>query len=190
MSTDSTVEKDALERADAPFGLLAEFATADELVRAAERMRDAGYKKWDCHSPFPVHGLDRAMNVRRTGLPWLALGGGLTGCALGLGMQLWMNGIDYPLIISDKPLFGVPANIPITFELTVLLAAFGAFFGMLVLNNLPLHYHPLHKSERFRRATDDRFFISVEASDPLYERSKTESFLNSIGASHVEVVPS
>ena len=168
--------------------LLAEFESAHDLLKAAEKVRDAGYKKWDCHTPVPVHGLDRAMGLRRTILPWICLGGGLTGCAIALVMQLWMNGIDYRLIVSGKPFFSVPANIPITFELTVLLAAFGAFFGMLILNNLPLHYHPLHRSERFRRATSDRFFISIEADDPAFDGEKTEAFLKSLGPSHMEVV--
>jgi len=171
-----------------PFGLLAEFANEDALRKAARQVRDAGYKRWDCHAPFPVHGLDGAMGIRRTFLPWLALGGGIAGCVVGLGMQLWMNGIDYPFLISDKPLFSVPAFIPITFELTVLLAAFGAFFGMLILNNLPMHYHPLHASDRFRRATSDGFFISIESADPQFDVEKTQRLLNGAGAVHVEML--
>lgn len=172
------------------FGVLAEFTSPEALVNAAREVAEAGYTRWDCHAPFPVHGLDAAMKIRRTFLPWLVLGGGLTGFIVGLGVQLWMNGVDYPLIISGKPLFSVPANIPITFELTVLLSAFGAFFGMLVLNNLPMHSHPLHANERFRRATSDRFFISIEARDPKFSADDTATFLAALGAQSVEVVPS
>jgi len=168
--------------------VLAQFATADQLLSAARAIRDAGYTHWDCHTPFPLHGLDRAMGIRRTKLPWLVLGGGLLGLLTALLMQLWMNGVSYPLVISDKPIFSVPANIPIAFELTVLFSAFGAFFGMLALNNLPLHYHPLYNNPEFRRATNDGFFISIEAKDERFDPSATIQLLNSLGARTVQNV--
>jgi hypothetical protein len=170
------------------YGLLVEFDTVDSLVTAAENVRDAGYRHWDAHTPFPVHGLSDAMGLKPTRLPHVVLGGGLIGCAAGLLVQWWMNAIDYPLVISGKPLFGLPAAIPVAFELTILFGAIGAFLGMLVFNGLPAYRHPLLTSERFRRATADRFFISVEADDPLFEREKTGAFLAALGGSDVEEI--
>ncbi len=186
-------------------GLLVEFADPDALVRAAEKVRDAGFSKWDCHTPFPVHGLDKAMGIKPTILPWLVLGGGLTGCTAGLILQAYTNGVELPFSIyqstsgfvsevlspflpsgyayvtSGKPVYSIPANIPIMFELTILLSAFAAFFGMLGLNGLPRFFHPVFASERFRRASNDRFFISIEAVDPKYDRNRTRAFADSLG---------
>jgi hypothetical protein len=170
------------------YGLIAEFNSVNELIPAAEQVRDAGYKYWDTHTPFPVHGLSDAMGMRPTILPYFVLGGGLTGAAVGLLIQWWMNAVDYPLVISGKPLFGLPAAIPVAFELTILLAAMGAFLGMLVLNGLPTWSHPLLNHERFRRVTADRFFISIEADDPEFDREQTAAFLLSLGAGAVEEV--
>ena len=170
------------------YGLLAEFDTPADLVRAANAVRGKGYKKWDCYSPFPVHGLDSAMGLRDTKLPWIVLAAGLTGCGLAVLMQWWMNAVDYQLIISGKPLFSLPANIPIIFELTVLLSAFGAVFGMLAFNKLPELHHPLFNSDRFKRVTTDRFFIAIEASDPRFDLGRTRSFVDGLGGVNVELV--
>ena len=168
------------------YGLLAEFATPAELLRAATVVRERGYKRWDCYSPFPVHGLDRAMGLRDTRLPWVVLGGGITGCAVGILMQWWMNAVDYPLITSDKPLFSLPANIPVAFELTVLFSALSAFVAMFVFNGLPRLFHPVFRSERFRRVTNNRFFITIESADPRFDVEHTEALLRSAGATHIE----
>lgn len=170
------------------YGLLAEFDTAPALVHAVTRVRDAGFRHWDVHTPFPVHGMDDAMGIRGTRLPFLVLGGGITGLGLATLMQWWMNAVDYPFLISGKPLFGLPANIPIMFELTVLFSAFATFFGMWGLNGMPKLYHPLFTSRRFRRATQDRFFIVIEARDPQFEAERTRAFLASLGSSAVEAV--
>jgi hypothetical protein len=167
------------------FGYLAEFETVTALITACERVRDEGFTRWDAHTPFPVHGLDAAMGLRSTKLPWLVVGAGISGAGLGLLMQWWMNAVDYPLNISGKPLFSIPANVPITFEVTILLSALTAFVGMLALNGLPQYYHPVFQSERFRRVTDDRFFISIEARDPRCN-AETERFLAGLGAVAVE----
>ena len=159
------------------WGLLAEFASPQDLVRAAARVRDAGYTKWDAHTPFPVHGLDGAMGIKTTRLPFFVLAAGAVGTTAGLLMQWWMNAIDYPIIISGKPFNSLPADIPVTFELTVLLASLTAFIGMLVLNKLPRFSHPLFKNGAFRRATTDAFFIVIEATDPRFDREKTEQLL-------------
>ena len=167
------------------WGLLAEFASPQDLVRAAERIRDAGYTKWDAHTPFPVHGLDAAMGVKATRLPFLVLAGGFVGAASGLLLQWWTNAIDYPIIISGKPFNSLPADIPVTFELTVLLAALTSFIGMLIANALPRFHHPLFKNGRFRRVTTDAFFLAIEAADPRFELVKTEQLLVSERATHV-----
>lgn len=167
-------------------GLVARFADAEALVAAARRVRDAGYKRWDCFSPFPVHGIDRAMGTRRTILPWIVFGAGCTGAAAALLMQWWMNAVDYPVNISGKPLFSVPASIPIFFELTVLLSALTAFFGTLGLNRLPQFYHYTFSSAAFRRVTTDGFFLGVDAADPTFDIRQTADLLQAAGAQAVE----
>jgi len=168
------------------FGLLVEFEDPNDLVSACRRVRDAGFEKWDAHTPFPIHGMDDAMGIRGTRLPLLILASGMTGLLLALLMQWWMNAVDYPLVISGKPLFGLPANIPVTFELTVLFSALATFFGMWGLNGMPRLYHPVFKSQRFRRATSDRFFIVIETTDPLFDSDRTREFVNSLGGTAVE----
>ncbi|MBU54712.1 MAG: hypothetical protein CL920_38945 [Deltaproteobacteria bacterium] len=170
------------------YGALAEFPTPSSLYHACEEVRDAGFRKWDAHTPFPVHGLEKAMGIPASKVPWIVLVMGLTGCSLALLMQWWMNAIDYRFIISGKPLFSLPAFIPVTFELTVLFGAAGAVFGMLALNRLPQFYHSLFHSERFARVTDDKFFISIESVDPQFDVEDTVAFLEKIGAEHVELV--
>jgi hypothetical protein len=167
-------------------GYLAEFESPESLIRACERMRDAGFTNWDAHTPFPVHGLDRAMGVRPTILPFVIFGAGLSGAAFAIFLQWWTNAFNYPLVISGKPFWSLPANIPVAFELTVLFSALTAFIGMLAFNGLPRFYHPVFKSERFRRVTTDRFFVRVDAEDPHFDAQKTASFLNTLGAASIE----
>ncbi len=170
-----------------PAALLAEFDSVDTLKSAAQAIRDEGFRRWDAHSPYPVHGLDRAMGIRPTVLPWLVLGAGLTGCAVALLLQWGTNAVAYPFIISGKPFFSLPANIPITFELIVLFSALAAFGGVMVLNRLPEFAHPVFRSPRFRRATTDGFFISIDAADPRFDVERTKALLESLGAAAVEV---
>lgn len=170
------------------FGVLAEFPSPAALYHACERVRDAGYTRWDAHSPFPVHGLERAMGLRRSRLPWIILIAGLTGAVLGFGLQWWVHASAYPLVISGKPYFAWPAFIPITFELGVLFGALGAVIGMLAMNRLPMHYHPLFHSKVFERVTDDAFFISIESWDPKFDAAVTRSLLEGLGARSVELV--
>ncbi len=172
------------------YGVVAEFTTAAELYHACEKVRDAGFTKWDAHTPFPVHGLEKAMGLPRSPLPWIVLVMGLTGAAAGFGLQWWVHASAYPLVISGKPFFAWPAMIPITFEVGVLFAAFGAVFGMFALNRLPMHHHPLFQSKLFERVTDDRFFISIESWDPRFDSSATAQMLKSLGAANVELVES
>ncbi len=172
------------------FGLLAQFASPAALYHACERVRDAGFTRWDAHSPFPVHGLERAMGLRRSILPWIVLVTGVTGAAIGFGLQWWVHASAYPLVISGKPYFAWPAFIPITFELGVLFGALGAVISMFGLNRLPMHYHPLFHSKIFERVTDDAFFISIESWDPKFDATATRTLLESLGATHVELVES
>ncbi|MCG3195840.1 MAG: DUF3341 domain-containing protein [Candidatus Omnitrophica bacterium] len=171
------------------FAVLAEFPSGDEMLEAARKVRDAGYTKWDTHSPYPVHGIDEAMGIRRTILPTIVFVCGLTGALTGLALQWWTSSVYYPVIVSGKPMFSLPANIPIIFELTVLFSAFGAVFGMFALNGLPSLYHGIFNSGRFNsRMSTDRFYISIEAADPKFNRDSARKLLESIGGQSVEVV--
>ncbi len=167
-------------------GFLAEFDGPEPLRQAAQRVRDLGYVHWDVYSPYPLHGIERAMGIRPTVLPWLVLVFGVAGCAAAILMQWWMNARDYPLLISGKPLWSLPANIPIAFELIVLFAAAAAFLGVLGLNRLPQFWHPVFSSPRFRRATTDGFFLGIEARDPRFHEASTRELLESLGARSVE----
>ena len=168
------------------YGMIAEYASPAVLYRACEAVRDAGYERWDAHTPFPVHGLERAMGLKRSKLPWivfvLAMGGALGGFLL----QTWVHSLEYPSVISGKPLFAWPAYIPVTFELAVLGGALGAVFGMFALNRLPRHHHPVFASRGFERASDDRFFISIEAQDPRFDPTATPELLRQSGAARLE----
>ena len=170
------------------FGLLAEYETPGELYHACEKVRDAGFGAWDAHSPFPVHGLEKAMGLRPSIVPWIVLVMGFSGATLGFLLQYWTSAIEYPMVISAKPFNSYPAFVPVTFEMGILLGSFGAVFGMFGLNRLPTLYHSLFNSKRFSRVTDDRFFISIEARDPKYDAQKTRDLLESTGALHVEEV--
>ena len=175
----------------APTVILAEFDSARDVLHAAEKVRDAGYVRWDTHTPFPVHGMDKAMGLSDSRLGWIVITCAITGLTGAFVMMHWMNGIDYPIIIGDKPggaPGSLPSMVPILFELTVLLSAFGAVFGMLGLNRLPQHHHPVFESDRFRAASDDKFFISIEANDPKFDVDKTKSLLEKAHAAHVEVL--
>lgn len=167
-------------------GYLVEFDDVDSLMHGCEQVRDAGYQKWDAHTPFPVHGLNEAMGLKPSKLQWIVLGAALTGLATAALLQLMMNAVDYPLNLSGKPLYSIPANIPIFFELTVLFSTITCFFGMLGLNMLPRFHHPVFHSQRFKRFSDDRFFISVEVRDPQFDAVKTRDFLSGIGGSYLE----
>lgn len=191
MSSEATqLEKPAVAEYEAPklAGLMAEFEDVDSVIHAAAAVRDAGFTRWDVHSPFPIHGIDAAMGIRPTVLPWIVLCGGLIGLAGGLALQWFTNGYDYPFLISGKPIFDFTPNIPVAFETTVLCSAFAAVFGMFGLNRLPMLYNPLFKSERFRRVTNDRFFIVLDASDPKFNEARSASMLLNLGAKAVEQV--
>lgn len=169
-------------------GMLAEYSTASAIYHACEKVRDAGYTRWDAHTPFPVHGLDAAMGLSRSKLPWFVLVCGLSGAGLAFTLQWWTSVVAQPIVIAGKPLFSWQAFVPVTFEVGVLFAAFGAVLGMLAMNGLPELYHSVFHSERFNRASDDRFFISIESTDPNYDETKTRALLEEAGADHVEFI--
>ncbi len=171
-----------------PAGALLEFTDPDAMREAAGKVRDAGYENWDAYSPFPVHGLDRKMGIKRTKLPFVVFVGGATGLLAGTLLQYATNAVDYPFVTSGKPLSSIPAWIPVSFELTVLLAAFGAFLGMLAMNGLPRFWHPTFTSKRFARVTNDRFFIGINADDPKFDKKQTVTFLAGLGGTHVELL--
>ncbi len=170
------------------YGLLAEYETPGDLYHACEKVRDAGYGAWDAHTPFPVHGLERAMGIRRSIVPFIVAVMGFSGAGLGFLLQYWVSTTAYPLIISAKPYNSYPAFVPVTFELGILLGSFGAVFGMFALNKLPQLYHSLFNSPRFPRFSDDKFFISIESRDPKYDVERTRKLLESTGATAVEEV--
>ncbi len=169
-------------------GILAEYAKPGDVLHAAEKVRDAGYSKWDVNTPYPVHGLDAAMGLKPTPMGWIALMGGLTGGSFATWMQWWMNGVDYPINIAGKPPFAIQTSIPIMFELTVLLTAFANLFGMLALNRLPQFYHWAFASRRFERVTDDRFFVTIEADDDKFDLEKTRALLEKTHPLGIELV--
>ena len=167
---------------------LAEFHEPGACLHAAEKLRDAGYKSFDAHTPYPIHGMDKAMGLGDSKLGWITLVCGLTGVSAGWLMMWWMNGIDYGLIIGGKPGYSLPSQIPIMFELTVLFSCIGTVFGMLHLNRLPRHHHPIFESDRFAGATDDKFFVSVAADDPKFSVEKTKALLESCSPDGIELL--
>ncbi len=162
------------------YGLIAEFDNADALLAAAEKTRDAGYKKFEAYTPMPIHGLDEAVGYRGTRLPWVIFGAGLLGASGMFAFQTWINLSAYPMNIGGRPLFSWPAFIPATFEGMVLLAAFAAVFGMIAACGLPRPYHPVFNAPNFERASVDRFFLCIEAADPKFELKRTRQFLESL----------
>jgi hypothetical protein len=171
-----------------PALLLAEFSTPGEVLHAATKLRAAGYSHFDTHSPFPIHGMDAAMGLGDSKLGLIVFPIAMTGTTLAFLMMYWMNGVDYPLVIGGKPPFSLPSQVPIMFEVTILLSAFATVFGMLHLNRLPRHHHPLFNSERFKGFSDDKFFVSVEATDPKWNAETTRLLLEECHAAHTELV--
>lgn len=197
------LDADVAEHKDVVFeprlaGVVAEFDRPEELMEAAAAVRDAGFTRWDTHTPFPLHGIETAMGIRPTILPWISLGFALTGTTIAVAMQYWMNASEkaefvvgwpfsgYQFPISGKPYWSLPANVPIIFELTVLFAAFSTFFGMIALNRLYRFYNPMFKLERFRRATTDRFFLAIDSNDPKFDVARVSSMLKGLGADAVD----
>ncbi len=169
------------------YGLLAEFATPQEVLAAARRARSAGYRDVEAYTPYPVEGLSEELGMRRTRVPFVVLMAGLVG--VGFFMQYWSIGVDYPLDVGGRPINSWPVYIPITFEVMVLVASFGALLGMIFLNGLPKLYRPVFNVPRFALATQDRFFLCIEATDPRFDREATRQFLVGLNPAEVVEVP-
>lgn len=169
-------------------GLIAEFDNPSTLLKAGTAMRKKGFKQFDCHSPFPIHGMDDAMGLKRSPLGYIIALLAIIGALIGLGIQTWVHSIEYPLVISGKPFFAWQAYIIVTFALTILFGAFGAVFGMLGLNKLPRYHHYLFYSDKFEKVSDDGFFVSVGADDIIFDKTNTTDFLKSIGGKNIEVL--
>lgn len=170
------------------FGLVAELDTPHALLDAVKAIREAGFEKIDTHTPFPVHGMDRAMGLSPTKLPWFVLVGGLTGTCSAFLLQWWMNAVDYPIRVGGKPFFSYQAYVPICFELTVLFSALTIVFTLFGLCRLPQPYHPLFTHDRFLRHSDDGFFVSIEASDPRWDETKLRAVLTKAGGKEITVI--
>lgn len=171
------------------YGLVAEYETPEALLKAAATVRDAGYKRIDALTPFPVHGLADALGLPKSRMAGLVLAGALAGAIGGFGLQYWQSMIQYPHIVSGRPYFSWPNFIPIVFECAVLAAGLTAFIGMLVRNGLPRPHHPVFSAPRSENATTSRFLLVVEAADPLFDEKKTAELLQSTGADFVGVAP-
>jgi hypothetical protein len=167
-------------------GLLAEFDSAQALLDAATRAREAGFTRTEAYSPFPIHGMERAIGFNERLIPKFVFVAGLTGATLAYGFQYWASVIDYPLNIGGRPYFSWVSFIPVSFELTILFAAFTAVISMLALNGLPQPYHPVFNAPSFARASPDRFFLAIEATDPKFDLEQTRAFL--AGLNPLEVV--
>lgn len=172
------------------FGYVAQFATSADLYHAAEKVRDAGFSRWDVHTPYPVHGMDHAMGLKKSWLSAVVLVGGIAGAMTALVMQFFTQVMLYPTVVQDKPtnLFTIPAFFPVTFELTILLAAFATLFGLLIFIMLPRWNHPLFNSPLFAKCTDDAFLLVIEARDSKFKAEQTRAFLSEIGAGAIEEV--
>ena len=171
------------------YGLMAEFDTPTDVVQATRRTYEAGYRKIDAYSPFPIEELNEALGMHKDSVSLIVLLGGIFGGTLGFLLQYWINVIDYPVNIGGRPLDSWPAFIVVTFELTILGASLFGVFGMLAMNGLPQPHHPVFNVPRFAFATRDRFFLCIEATDPKYDRAATEQFLIGTGAKAVMEVP-
>ena len=176
------------------FALGAEFNTAADIYNAAEKVRDAGYTVWDCHTPFPVHGMDNAMGMKKSWLSAFVFLCGVTGFLTGLGLVTITSYGLYPTIVNGKPndwehgLRALQFFFPVMYELTILFSTFGAVIGMIIRNGLPRLHHPLFNWSRFAKATDDKFFLIIESRDPQFSETKTKALLETVGGAHITPV--
>lgn len=171
-----------------PYALMAEFEKPADVMHAAEAVRDAGYRRWDVFSPYPIHGMDAAMGLKNSKVGWFSFTGGVLGYTTGMLMIWFLNAVDYPIIVGGKPMFSPFGAFPPSYELTILFGSFGALLGMLFLNRLPRLHHPLLKNARFAQVTHDRFYVVIETTDPKYSESEARKLLETAGSKHIEMV--
>jgi hypothetical protein len=167
------------------YGLGAEFSSAAALLEAAKKIYAHGFKKWDVYSPFPIHGMDHAMGFKRSRVSLFSLIGGFTGLTTGFVLIYYTSALNYPLIVQGKPYFALEPSLPIFFELTILLTAFGTILGLLLLTLLPRLHHPVFNWDRFQRATDDGFFLVLEVADPKFDPTASRHLLQEMGGTHI-----
>ena len=167
------------------YGLMAEFESPEAMLDAARKTHAEGYRRMNAYSPFPIEGMAEAIGFRERKLPWIVFAGGLIGCLSGFAMQYYAAVIAYPMNIGGRPLNSWPSFIPVTFEMTILLAVFSAVLGMLALNGLPQPYHPVFNVPRFALASRNRFFFAIEADDPKFDRAATRKFLEEVSGHEV-----
>jgi len=170
------------------YGIAATFNSAKEIYEAAGKVREEGFTSWECYTPIPVHGLDAQMGVPRSKVPCFTLAGGVTGFVTGTLIVWYMNAFDYPLIVGGKPYFSPIFPFPVMYELTILLAAFGTFFGMFIMNKLPRHNHPVFEHAGFDKTGDDKYMIVIEIEDPKFDDKETQEFLKGIGGKSVKMM--
>ncbi|MEM8549680.1 MAG: DUF3341 domain-containing protein [Verrucomicrobiota bacterium] len=170
------------------YGIVAEFADTPTFFEAVGKVRDAGFKNFDCFTPFPVHGLDDQMGMGRSKVPFFTAIGGVTGFCTGMLITWYMNSFDYPLIVGGKPFWSPLYPFPVMYELTILLAAFGTLFGMFAMNLLPRHNHPVFEYEDYIKCGDDTHFLVIETADPQFNLEETKAFVESLGSDKVEVL--
>ncbi len=170
------------------FGVLAEFKDPASLVRAVKKVRESGYKRFDAYSPFPIHGMEKALQNHDSRVGWIVLCGGAFGALGGITLQGWVATTANRFVFSGKPFFGWPAFVPVTFECMVLCSAFAAVLGMLALNKLPMLYHALFNSDRFPKASSDGFFLAIEARDPKFNQNDVSKLLKDTGGMNIETI--
>lgn len=176
-------------REEAPhYGVVGDFDTPEELLRAVRTLRVAGFTKMEAYTPFPIHGIDEALGEPRSPLGRIVIVGALVGLAGAVALQWWTGAVSYKLNVAGKPLFALEPSVPIIFELTVLLAAFAAVFGMFYLNRMPTYYHAFFNFSRAGGASNDRFLLAVEAADPKFRGEELKTLLDSLGSRHSELV--
>lgn len=171
-----------------PYAMMAEYDTPADIMHAAEKVRDAGFRHWDVFTPYPIHGMDDAMGLKNSKVGYFSFIGGVIGYTSGMLMIWWMNAVDYPILIGGKPMFSPFGAFPPSYELTILLGAFGALGGMLFLNRLPRWHHPLLKVPRFALATHDKYFLVIETADPKFSDIETRRLLEEAGSKRIEMV--
>lgn len=170
------------------YGVVAEFDSADQLKVAARKAREEGYRRIEAYSPFPIHGLSEAAGFKDEKVPWVVFLGGLLGASCGYALQYYTSVIDYPLNVGGKPLNSLPMFFPVTYECTILFASFGAFLGMLAINKLPQPYHGSFNTPNFERASQDKFFLAIEADDEKFDEVDTKQFMETLDANNVSLV--
>ena len=171
-----------------PYGIIAEFDSPAAVLSAAEKVRDAGYSRWDVFSPFPVHGLDKVMGLKNSKVGAFSLLFGAGAFISTMGLIWYCNAFDYPILIGGKPMFSVPMSVVPAYILLVLGGAVGAFVGMIALNELPRHHHPLFEGKRFALVSRDKFVLAIGAGDPKYSETETRKLLETIGGAHIETI--